>query len=515
MKKRILALLIAVLTVVSSFAVFGVVTGASSPAPQLNLAYANLSFRDSICMKFAIDANVDNVKLLVWTSPEAEYVKGTEDGAISNYYNGTINGVSYKMFDYPIVAKQMADVIYVRAYVKVDTVDYYSNVVKYSVLQYAYNKLGKTATASTDAELKTLLTAMLDYGAAAQLYLDDYKADRLANANWYQVKLTAGLLDDGFNNGLYLPGDKVTLTAPATDANGVEFGYWADSTGASVATTASFVLTVGNKNEIYTPVYGESEEQYSEGLEFESNGDGTCILLGMGDFTGTELVIPPVYEGDTVTEIDSRAFQNEAITLVKIPSTVTDIGSRAFNGCTALTDVYYDGTEDEWNNNVSIGSNNAPLENATKHFKTPAQPDIPENTYTEPTIAVSNTTASAGEEVEVAVYVYNNPGVSGATLTVSYDSKLSLVAAERGEAFANLDITNPGKFKSPCNFAWDTLDATAEDNGSILILTFKIADDAVIGEELAISCSYVDGDIYNSSWADVDFDIQNGAITVD
>ena len=514
MKKRFLALLIAVLTVVSSFTVFSVVTGASSPAPELTLVYANLSFRDSICMKFALDSNVDDVKLLVWTSPEEEYVIGTQDSELTPYL-GEIEGETYKMFDYPIFAKQMTDVIYVRAYAKVDTADHYSNVVKYSVLQYAYNKLGKTAEASSDAELKTLLVNMLDYGAAAQLYLEDYKADRLANADWYQVKLTAGKLGDGFNNGLYLPGDKVTLTAPAVDENEVAFSYWADSNGTSVANTAAFTLTVGNKNETYTPIYGEAAEEYSEGLEFESNGDGTCILLGMGDFSGTELVIPPVFEGDTVTEIDRRAFQNEAITLVKIPASVTDIGNYAFNGCTVLTDVYYDGTEEEWNNNVSIGSNNAPLENATMHFKTPAQPDVPEVDYTEPTIAVSNVTASAGETVQVAVCVYNNPGISGATLTVSYDSALTLVSAARGDAFAALDITNPGTFKSPCNFAWDTLDATAADNGSILILTFEVADGAEIGEELSVSCSYVDGDIYNSSWADVDFEIVNGAVTVE
>ncbi len=515
MKKRALALLVAIITVASVCGGFNFAIGASSPAPELTLAYANLSFRDSIFIKYAVDSSVENVKLLVWTAPEAAYTVGTQDGEITAYYNGTANGDLYKIFEYPIMAKQMADVIYVRAYAKVDNTDYYSSVVKYSALQYAYNMLGKTATASTDTELKTLLTNMLDYGAAAQLYLDDYKADRLANADWVQVKLTAGTLEDGFANGLYLPGDKLTLTAPATDEGGEAFSYWANGTGASVATTASFTLTVGNKNETYTPVYGEAAEEYSEGLEYESNGDGTCILLGMGDFTGTELIIPPVFEGDNVTEIDRRAFQNEAITLVKIPATVTDIGNYAFNGCTALTDVYYDGTEDEWNNNVSIGSNNAPLESATMHFKTPAAPEVPDADYTEPTIAVSNVTANAGDEVEVYVYVYNNPGISGATLTISFDSKLTLVSATRGEAFANLDITYPGTFKSPCNFAWDTLDAMANDNGSILKLTFAVSDAATAGDSLAVSCSYVEGDIYNSAWDDVNFEIQNGAVTVD
>ena len=54
---------------------------------------------------------------------------------------------------------------------------------------------------------------------------------------------------------------------------------------------------------------------------------------------------------------------------IKIPNTITSIEKDAFDNCTALTDVYYGGTEEEWNALLpNIGSNNDYLLNATIHF---------------------------------------------------------------------------------------------------------------------------------------------------
>lgn len=52
----------------------------------------------------------------------------------------------------------------------------------------------------------------------------------------------------------------------------------------------------------------DSEAQ-SLGLEFRSNGDGTCTLTGFGDFSGKELTIPVQSPaGDTVTAIEEEAL---------------------------------------------------------------------------------------------------------------------------------------------------------------------------------------------------------------
>ena len=335
MKKSIFLLLTLAL-LLGVLGVFSIVANADEVEPQMSIAYCNLSFRDTVCIKYAVASNVSDAKILIWTSPEADYTVGTHDSEITEYYTENIGGTPHMVFDYTeLSAKQMTDVVYARAYTRVDGVDYYSEVNKYSILQYAYNKLAT----STDAKLKALLSDMLVYGASAQEYFG-YHADRLATATWYQIKVTAGWLDDGMNHGLYLQGDKVTLTAPETDAEGKIFSCWVDESGNEVATTATFEVTVGTANAVYTPVYAEPQIG-SVGLAFTSNGDGTCYVSGIGTCTDTDIVIPTKSPaGDTVTSIGSYAFENcSRLTSVTIPDSVTSIGAYAFYKCSRLTSV--------------------------------------------------------------------------------------------------------------------------------------------------------------------------------
>lgn len=71
---------------------------------------------------------------------------------------------------------------------------------------------------------------------------------------------------------------------------------------------------------------------------------------------------------DGVTSIGDNAFYEcSNLANVTIPDSVTSIGRRAFDNCSSLTDVYYYGTEEQWNA-ISIGIFNDPLLNATIHF---------------------------------------------------------------------------------------------------------------------------------------------------
>jgi hypothetical protein len=77
----------------------------------------------------------------------------------------------------------------------------------------------------------------------------------------------------------------------------------------------------------------------------------------------TNITIP-----EFVFYIYESAFANcSNLKSVTIGENVSSIYNKAFIGCTALTDVYYTGTEEKWNK-ISIGTDNAPLENATIHF---------------------------------------------------------------------------------------------------------------------------------------------------
>lgn len=79
-------------------------------------------------------------------------------------------------------------------------------------------------------------------------------------------------------------------------------------------------------------------------LSFESNGDGTCSVTGIGNITDTYVSIPARSpEGDIVTGINEKAFfHNSSLKAVEIPSTVMSIGDMAFADCSELVYITVD-----------------------------------------------------------------------------------------------------------------------------------------------------------------------------
>ncbi len=92
--------------------------------------------------------------------------------------------------------------------------------------------------------------------------------------------------------------------------------------------------------------YGDDGEctvcstRYSLGLEFTSNGNGTCSVTGIGSCTDQFIIIPPVSpSGDTVVKIGYTAFQNLDAVYVEIPNTVTHIDAYVFENSKVLSIV--------------------------------------------------------------------------------------------------------------------------------------------------------------------------------
>ena len=71
---------------------------------------------------------------------------------------------------------------------------------------------------------------------------------------------------------------------------------------------------------------------------------------------------------DGVTDIGTYAFYEcTSLEIITIPDSVTYIGSSAFYGCTNLSDVYYGGTETQWNA-IKFNYSNSCLTDANIHF---------------------------------------------------------------------------------------------------------------------------------------------------
>ena len=69
---------------------------------------------------------------------------------------------------------------------------------------------------------------------------------------------------------------------------------------------------------------------YSEGLEFISNGDGTCSV-GIGECADSVIAIPRISpDGETVTGIADDGFNGIEANNIIIPDTIISIGENAF-----------------------------------------------------------------------------------------------------------------------------------------------------------------------------------------
>lgn len=266
MRKKSLLLIIASLVITCLSCVFAFSAGAlDTELPSVSIDKFNLVFEDNVYLKYGVKfsgINEDKITsssigMLHFTAPQESYTAGNEAYSSKVVGYTHIDSEKYYTFEYRhISAKQMTDYIYSVAYIDVDAKRYYSAPVKYSVLDYAYSRLGKTAEASENEDFRNMLSSMLEYGANAQTYFD-YKTERLANEDYYLVSVIGGALEDGFTKGLYKNGEVAILTAPS-EKDGFTFDSWQSSSGAIVSKEPTVTVSSFSQNETYTAVYTSS-----------------------------------------------------------------------------------------------------------------------------------------------------------------------------------------------------------------------------------------------------------------
>lgn len=85
-----------------------------------------------------------------------------------------------------------------------------------------------------------------------------------------------------------------------------------------------------------------SNAQETQGLELSfDEASEEYTVVGIGDYTDAELIIPSSYNGYPVTKIGEKAFYNNTeITELVIPDSVTEIGDFSFHYCISLKTVH-------------------------------------------------------------------------------------------------------------------------------------------------------------------------------
>jgi len=138
---------------------------------------------------------------------------------------------------------------------------------------------------------------------------------------------------------------------------------------------------------------------------------GTLAASGFGDFAFANcLSLTNVVISSGVPKIGSDAFAGcTNLKTVTIPLSVYEIGNAAFTGCTSLTDVYYAGTEKNWNQISFNGTGHDQLESARKHYNSSGVTlyDIQVLSCPYGTISFSNNPAPAGELITATVTPYD------------------------------------------------------------------------------------------------------------
>jgi len=147
----------------------------------VKLDSASLSFKEkihyNIFFSLGLDETVDlsDMGLIMFDSLNPD---GTMDDAIAVYSGAVEIDGKYMVATDGVHAKYMGDTIYFRAYAKLADGSYvYSKTVQYSAVTYAEHILASDEPESA----KALVVAMLNYGAAAQMFFG-YNTDNLVNA---------------------------------------------------------------------------------------------------------------------------------------------------------------------------------------------------------------------------------------------------------------------------------------------------------------------------------------------
>lgn len=130
-----------------------------------------------------------------------------------------------------------------------------------------------------------------------------------------------------------------------------------------------------------------------------------------------------------------------------------------------------------------------------------------------PVISVEQAWGTSGQTIEVDVNIANNPGILGGTFTISWEEGLELISAKKQDAFEDLNYQAPSGYdRNGTNFIWYGDSVSEVMDGCFLRLTFKVDENAVGGDNLAINI--VAKQVIDTGKNPIQVDCVNGYIQV-
>jgi len=130
-----------------------------------------------------------------------------------------------------------------------------------------------------------------------------------------------------------------------------------------------------------------------------------------------------------------------------------------------------------------------------------------------PTFVVEEKTAQAGDDVEITIYVKNNPGIASIKLKTVYDEEtLSLNQVVYNDSIGGMS-QQPQTFASPVTLNWFNGSANSEGDWVFATLTFAVSENAVNGN-YPITISYEPDNVYDITETNLNFMVDDGGIIV-